>query len=139
MFCCSAPQPISLPERVSGSTCATSFFEMPQAFTHYITACTLVGSPYVTLDTPDGFSLLRVTSMTGLRLLPAGAVAGWDLHHWKNAAFSRRTPCAAITKLWGKLAYQTGNNRAPFPLNRPNTRDISRRKASSFFAPGASE
>src|SRR6266436_581686 len=27
-----------------------------------------------------------------LRLLPAGAVAGWDLHPLESAAFSRRTP-----------------------------------------------
>ena len=28
----------------------------------------------------------------GLRLLPAGAVAGWDLHPLESAAFARRTP-----------------------------------------------
>jgi hypothetical protein len=29
-------------------------------------------------------------------LLPAGAVAGWDLHPLESAALSRRTPKAAI-------------------------------------------
>ena len=31
-----------------------------------------------------------------LRLLPAGAVAGWDLHPLESAAFSRRTPFAEV-------------------------------------------
>jgi hypothetical protein len=30
-------------------------------------------------------------------LLPAGAVAGWDLHPLESAALSRRTPIAVIT------------------------------------------
>jgi hypothetical protein len=34
-----------------------------------------------------------------LRLLPAGAVAGWDLHPLESAALSRRTPGADIAKL----------------------------------------
>jgi hypothetical protein len=29
-------------------------------------------------------------------LLPAGAVAGWDLHPLESAAFSRRTPLSDI-------------------------------------------
>jgi hypothetical protein len=29
-------------------------------------------------------------------LLPAGAVAGWDLHPLESAAFSRRTPTTDI-------------------------------------------
>jgi hypothetical protein len=37
-----------------------------------------------------------------LRLLPAGAVAGWDLHPLESAAFARRTPigvaCLATLK-----------------------------------------
>ncbi|MFZ3324573.1 MAG: hypothetical protein WA231_01190, partial [Methylocella sp.] len=31
-----------------------------------------------------------------LRLLPAGAVAGWDLHPLESATFSRRTPKAVV-------------------------------------------
>ena len=34
-----------------------------------------------------------------LRLLPAGAIAGWDFHPLENAAFARRTPKAGITYL----------------------------------------
>jgi hypothetical protein len=33
-----------------------------------------------------------------LRLLPAGAVAGWGLHPLESAALSRRTPIPAIAK-----------------------------------------
>jgi hypothetical protein len=33
-------------------------------------------------------------------LLPAGAVAGWDLHPLENAALSRRTPAADIGSRW---------------------------------------
>src|SRR5713226_1438450 len=42
-----------------------------------------------------GFSHF-VTSMTAPVLLPAGAVAGWDLHPLESAAFARRTPGADI-------------------------------------------
>jgi hypothetical protein len=37
---------------------------------------------------------IMLTGMTllGFRLLPAGAVAGWDLHLLESAAFPRRTP-----------------------------------------------
>src|ERR1700722_14546613 len=34
-----------------------------------------------------------------LRLLPAGAFAGWDLHPLESAAFSRRTQTAAVAVL----------------------------------------
>src|ERR1700720_4741878 len=33
-----------------------------------------------------------------LRLLPAGAVAGWALHPLESAAFSRRTPTADVSR-----------------------------------------
>jgi hypothetical protein len=33
-----------------------------------------------------------------LRLLPAGAFAGWGLHPLESAAFARRTPTADIRK-----------------------------------------
>jgi hypothetical protein len=34
--------------------------------------------------------------VTLLRLLPAGAVAGWDFHPLESAAFPRRTPIGVI-------------------------------------------
>jgi hypothetical protein len=46
-------------------------------------------------------SPLRRRMIELLRLLPAGAVAGWDLHPLENAALSRRTPIAVLSQ--GKL------------------------------------
>jgi hypothetical protein len=57
------------PERVIGSTCATTFSRIAQR-SHYITACTLAESPYVTRYT-RGFSHF-VTSMT------APVTSGWS-------------------------------------------------------------
>src|SRR6202040_1881547 len=69
--------------------------QSPGALTR-VTACTLALSPI--RDTLiEGFSHF-VASML-LRLLPAGAVAGWDLHPLESAAFSRRTPAADIVVL----------------------------------------
>jgi hypothetical protein len=39
---------------------------------------------------------VHCSSAHGLRLLPAGAIAGWDLHPLENAALSRRTPIPGI-------------------------------------------
>src|SRR5262249_46569580 len=41
-----------------------------------------------------------------LRLLPAGAVAGWDLHPLESAALSRRTPIADICSTRKKVFYK---------------------------------
>ena len=38
----------------------------------------------------EGFN--RFVTSTVARLLPAGAVAGWDFHPLESATFSRRTP-----------------------------------------------
>src|SRR6202040_368922 len=62
--------------------------QSPGALTR-VTACTLALSPI--RDTLiEGFSHF-VASML-LRLLPAGAIAGWDLHPLESAAFARCTP-----------------------------------------------
>jgi hypothetical protein len=58
-----------------------------------VTACTLALSPIRDTLT-EGFSHF-VSSMTA-RLLPAGAVAGWDLHPLERAACSQRTPISDI-------------------------------------------
>jgi hypothetical protein len=42
-----------------------------------------------------------------LRLLPAGAVAGWDLHPLESAALSRRTPEADAQHLPTNIAEST--------------------------------
>jgi hypothetical protein len=52
----------------------------------------------------------KLLSMRLLRLLPAGAVAWWDLHPLESAAFSRRHPSRTLTLrlTWGaKLAVTT--------------------------------
>jgi len=36
-------------------------------------------------------------------VLPAGAIAGWDLHPLENAALPRRTPQADIRAPWTHL------------------------------------
>src|SRR5271166_3262470 len=51
----------------------------------------------VTRDLPKGDLVDRLQSLgCPLRLLPAGAVAGWGLHPLESAAFSRRTPTTDV-------------------------------------------
>jgi hypothetical protein len=45
---------------------------------------------------------LGLPSAGVFRLLPAGAVAGWDLHPLESAALSRRTPKAGFNRLLRK-------------------------------------
>ena len=67
--------------------------EACSAFTR-VAACTLAPSPYFVTRYPKASDISSPPCL--LRLLPAGAVAGWDLHPLESAAFSRRTPKAAI-------------------------------------------
>ena len=69
-------------------------FEACSAFTR-VAACTLARSPYFVTRYPKASDISSPPCL--LRLLPAGAVAGWDLHPLESAAFSRRTPKAEIT------------------------------------------
>ena len=71
-------------------------FEACSAFTH-IRACTLVLSPYVVTPFTGGFN--HFVASTLLRLLPAGAIAGWGAHPQESAALSRRTPGAVIREV----------------------------------------
>ena len=77
------------PEWVIGSTCAMTLSRIAQC-SHYITACTLVGSPYVTRHT-RGFSHF-VTSMT------APVTSGWSISpggirtHWKTPPYHGAHP-----------------------------------------------
>src|SRR5713226_7493607 len=88
-----SPSHFSLPRYGSRVGPHIVLFEACSAFTR-VAACTLALSPI--RDTLiEGFSHF-VTSMT-LRLLPAGAVAGWGLHPLESAAFPRRTPGADIS------------------------------------------
>src|ERR1700730_17049468 len=67
--------------------------EACSAFTR-VAACTLARSPYFVTRYPNASDISSPPCL--LRLLPAGAVAGWDLHPLENADFSRRTPEAAV-------------------------------------------
>ena len=68
--------------------------EACSAFTR-VAACTLARSPYFVTRYPKASDISSPPCL--LRLLPAGAVAGWDLHPLESAAFSRRTPVADLT------------------------------------------
>src|SRR5205807_2063720 len=57
-------------------------------------ACTLARSPYFVTRYPKASDTSSPPCL--LRLLLAGAVAGWGLHPLESAALSRRTPEAAI-------------------------------------------
>ena len=65
------------------------------AFTR-VTACTLALSPYIVTRYPEASAISLPPCL--LRLLPAGAVAGWGLHPLESAAFARRTPGADIAQ-----------------------------------------
>jgi hypothetical protein len=61
-----------------------------------VAACTLAQSPYFVTRYPKASDISSPPCL--LRLLPTGAVAGWDLHPLESAAFSRRTPKAEMGK-----------------------------------------
>jgi hypothetical protein len=84
------PSRVSLPRYGSRVGLRIVLFEACAAFTR-VTACTLALSPICDTHS-EGFSYF-VTSIAA-PLLPAGAVAGWDLHPLESAAFPRRTPKA---------------------------------------------
>src|SRR5664279_2495039 len=68
-----------------------------------------------------------------LRLLPAGAVAGWDLHPLESAALSRRTPEADIGGAGlGACKLTFGLSRSGRPLPPPK----ARAQTSQTLAPG---
>src|SRR3981189_3366329 len=69
--------------------------EACSAFTR-VAACTLARSPYFVTRYPKASDISSPPCL--LRLLPAGAVAGWDLRPLESAAFSRRTPDSDIQR-----------------------------------------
>src|SRR5258708_9331968 len=83
-----SPSRVSLPGKGYRVGLRIVLFEACSAFTR-VTGCTLALSPFVTRIPKASASSLPPWL---LRLLPAGAVAGWDLHPLENAALSRRTP-----------------------------------------------
>ena len=88
-----SPSHVSLPRKGHRVGLRIVLFEACSAFTR-VAACTLARSPYFVTRYPKASDISSPPCL--LRLLPAGAVAGWDLHPLESAAFSRRTPLAEI-------------------------------------------
>ena len=86
-----SPSHVSLPRKGHRVGLHIVLFEACSAFTR-VAACTLARSPYFVTRYPKASDISSPPCL--LRLLPAGAVAGWDLHPLESAAFSRRTPVA---------------------------------------------
>src|SRR3982074_2494445 len=84
-----SPSRVSLPRKGHRVGLHIVLFEACSAFTR-VAACTLARSPYFVTRYPKASDISSPPCL--LRLLPAGAVAGWDLHPLESAAFSRRTP-----------------------------------------------
>ncbi len=84
-----SPTVSAFPIRVYGSACASSFSRIAQC-SHYITACTLAGSPIV-IRYIEGFSHF-VASMTAPITSGWSDFAGWDLH-----PLEQRRLCTAHT------------------------------------------
>src|SRR5208282_5019261 len=82
------PAVSAFPERVVGSACALSFSRVARR------SLTLRPAHSRCHQFVTRFPKASASSLPPwlLRLLPAGAFAGWDLHPLESAALSRRTP-----------------------------------------------
>src|SRR6202795_2793947 len=112
-----SPSRVSLPRKGHRVGLHIVLFEACSAFTR-VAACTLARSPYFVTRYPKASDISSPPCL--LRLLPAGAVAGWDLHPLESAAFSRRTPQADSSLLIDATetkAVESGNNER-FPPRR---------------------
>src|SRR6267142_480583 len=87
-FSLSHPAVSAFPERVVGSACASSFSRLAQRSLSLRPAHSRCHQFVTRIPKASASSLPPWL----LRLLPAGAVAGWDLHPLESAALSRRTP-----------------------------------------------
>src|SRR5260370_4362253 len=86
------PAVSAFPERVVGSACASSFSRFAQRSLSLRPAHSRCHQFVTRIPKASASSLPPWL----LRLLPAGAVAGWALHPLENSALSRRTPKAVI-------------------------------------------
>src|SRR5712672_2536083 len=93
----SNPAVSAFPERVVGSACALSFSRFAQRSLALRPAHSRCHQFVTRIPKASASSLPPWL----LRLLPAGAVAGWALHPLENAALSRRTPDADIRPVRG--------------------------------------
>src|SRR5258708_6290929 len=94
LFSLSHPAVSAFPERVVGSACASSFSRLAQRSLALRSAHSRCHQFVTRIPKASASSLPPWL----LRLLPAGAVAGWDLHPLESAALSRRTPDADIQR-----------------------------------------
>src|SRR6516165_6386975 len=90
-----SPSRISLPRKGLRVGLHIDLFEACSAFTR-VAACTLARSPFFVTRYPKASDISSPPCL--LRLLPAGAIAGWGSHPQESAAFSRRTPEADFTR-----------------------------------------
>src|SRR5258706_13541590 len=90
LFSLSHPAVSAFPERVIGSACASSFSRLARRSLALRPAHSRCHQFVTRIPKASASSLPPWL----LRLLPAGAVAGWDLHPLESAALSRRTPRA---------------------------------------------
>jgi hypothetical protein len=86
----------AFPERVVGSACALSFSRLTRRSLTLRPAHSRCHQFVTRIPKASASSLPPWL----LRLLPAGAFAGWDLHPLESAALSRRTPQADIARAW---------------------------------------
>ena len=91
-----SPTHVSLPRKGRRVGLHIVLFEACSAFTR-VAARTLALSPNFVTSYPKASDISSPPCL--LRLLPAGAVAGWDLHPLESAALSRRTPMADVGKV----------------------------------------
>src|SRR5215468_9248611 len=82
------PAVSAFPERVIGSACASSFSRLARRSLALRPAHSRCHQFVTRIPKASASSLPPWL----LRLLPAGAVAGWDFHPLESAALSRRTP-----------------------------------------------
>src|SRR6202035_1053947 len=82
--------------RVTGSACTSTFSRLARRSLALPPAHSR-GHPFVTRY-PEASDISSPPCL--LRLLPAGAVAGWGLHPLESAALSRRTPRADVPSEW---------------------------------------
>src|SRR5256712_13844584 len=89
---CFHPAVSAFPERVIGSACALSFSRLARR------SLTLRPAHSRCHQFVTRYPKASANSLPPwlLRLLPAGAVAGWALHPLESAGLSRRTPAADL-------------------------------------------
>src|SRR5258707_3271135 len=113
LFSLGNPAVSAFPERVIGSACASSFSRLARRSLALRPAHSRCHQFVTRIPKASASSLPPWL----LRLLLAGAVAGWDLHPLESAALSRRTPPADFN---AKLPGRACPPIRPPPLHKPH-------------------